>query len=162
MKIDFLAEECSEKRSELTFGLCDGPDLVKAYVTVDPAENWIAIVHNPKGSEVTFHAVDDCIEILRPDGTKDTRCDCILTYPQNLVFVELKEVAAQWITDGIEQMQEAIEVFGNHHNLFSFRKRRAFLANRKHPKFQYSHKEQMEKFKVETSVRLIIHNRINI
>ncbi len=43
-----------------------------------------------------------------------------------------------------------------------YNKKRAFLANKKHPHFHFSHKEEMQEFKKELKVRLIIQNTIKI
>jgi hypothetical protein len=162
MKINFLAEECSKKVKEPIFGVCDGPASVPAFVTTKTQDKWVAIVHNPSKTEVTFHAVDDCVEILRESGEEESRCDALLTYPNNIVFIELKEVRSNWIVDGTAQLKVAVETFAKNHDLGAIRKRRAFLANRRHPSFKFGLKEQMEKFKVETSVHLLIHNEIKV
>ena len=41
-------------------------------------------------------------------------------------------------------------------------KPRAFLANKKHPQFKYSHKQRMQEFKRDSGVRLIIENKIKV
>ncbi len=48
--------------------------------TENPSD-WIAIVENSQEIEVTFTAIDKCIEIRKVDGSgMDKRCDGMLTY----------------------------------------------------------------------------------
>ncbi|KAA3435951.1 hypothetical protein [Rufibacter hautae] len=165
MSIDFFDSVCQDNTDAGLFGLRDDDDKTRAYVDLSAANSsrWIAIVENEKGIEVTFTAIDNCIEILRPDGTMESRCDGMLTYPDNIVFVELKEVrSGGWITEGTNQLKTSIGIFGENYDLGSIRKRRAFLANRISPKFQYGQQELMDRFRDETGVRLIIHNQIKL
>lgn len=90
------------------------------------------------------------------------RCDAMVRYTENLIFIELKEVRTDWIKGGIAQLKETILYFKTNQKLGVYSKKRAFLANRKHPHFKFSHKENMQKFKNETGFRLIIHNKIKI
>ncbi len=70
MSVDFFNTRCKE--SALTnreFGICDNEDGSKAYTDVDNSPKWIAVVNNETQIEVTFTAIDNCIEILK-EGTK--------------------------------------------------------------------------------------------
>ena len=125
-------------------------------------EKWIANVKNNNEINVTFTAIDNCITIYRKKGEKERSCDGMLTYTDNIVFVELKEKRKNWITDGTEQLEKTISKFAQNHNLMSIKKRRAFLSNKKHPLFKHSHKEEMQKFHKKFKVRLIINNTIKL
>jgi hypothetical protein len=95
----------------------------------------------------------------------DNRCDGILTYHSNIIFVELKErnyTNSVWIEEGAKQIRTTISIFINHHDLAEFQSRKAYIANRKKPYFQHSHKEKMQKFRNDTGFRLIIQNSIKI
>lgn len=49
------------------------------------------MVDNYYEIEVKFVPVDHCIELLKPDGTMDNRCDGCLFYEKTIIFVELKD-----------------------------------------------------------------------
>ena len=162
MSINFLDEKCLVITQADRFGIRDGVDSQPAYLVFDGSEKWVAIVTNPDNIQVNFHAVDDCVEMLRESGDNESRCDAILTYPENIVFVELKESQKGATTGGIRQLRSTIALFSANHDLNDFRKRRAFFANRKHPTFNYSRKEEIQRFYQEIRVRLVLHNEIQI
>lgn len=161
--INFFAQECQEITNAENFGLCDDDNRSRAYISLDEiGHQWIAKVINEYAKEVVFTAIDNCIPIYR-DGNNtemESRIDGMLTYDTEIVFVELKNKRANWIQDGIEQIRNTIIIFSKNHALQDYTKRRAFLANRQKPKFQFSQKQKMQTFKNELGVRLIIHNEI--
>lgn len=161
--INFFTQECQELTSATKFGLCDDEDKLVAYISLDEnADKWIAKVTNPNVKEVVFIAIDNCIPIYKRENPTqlESRIDVILTYDDEILFIELKDKRADWITDGIQQLATTIEIFSENHNLKGFRKRRTFLANRKKPQFQFSQKQRMQQFRNKLGVRLIIHNEI--
>ncbi|MCP9750204.1 hypothetical protein [Ferruginibacter sp. HRS2-29] len=163
MSINFYAAACQDLTNEILFGLCDDQNNTRAYIDTVDRNKWIAIVENESSIEITFTAIDNCITILRSNGDLDSRCDGMLTYTNNIIFVELKEIrTGGWISAGIDQLKHTISLYAANNILTDIRKRRAFLSNKKFPKFQYGHQEQMEQFKNEVNVRLIIHNTIKI
>ncbi|NES99492.1 MAG: hypothetical protein F6K62_09530 [Sphaerospermopsis sp. SIO1G2] len=167
MVINFFAEQCQSQTNQIKFGICDDPSPSKhpAYIDKENSHKWIAIVENNQGIAVVFTAIDNCIEILRPDGKMSSRCDCMLTYDSKIIFVELKErnyKNSEWIEDGDRQLRKTIEVFKHNYDLTDYKSKKAYIANRKKPHFQYSHKERMQKFRNDTGVRLSIENIIRI
>lgn len=163
MRVNFFEENCKHSIKEKEFGILDGINTDPAFLSLNDKSKWIAIVENQKEILVDFYALDNCVKLMRNASEQEKSCDGLLVYQNNIVFFELKEVrVGGWITGGVEQLEESIKSFSKNHDLFLYLKRRAFLANRKHPSFKYSKKELMEKFKVATGVRLIIHNVIKI
>lgn len=162
MAVNFFKADCQEKTNEDHFGICDLDDENPAFIKITDKEDWIAIVQNEEQKKVLFTAIDNCIDIRRSNGDKESSCDAMLTYAGNIDFVELKVVRKDWITKGIRQLAKTIQIFGTNYDLASYRKKRAFLANKKHPHFHFSHKEEMNQFKKELQVRLIIQNKIKI
>lgn len=160
MDIDFFKEE--EVVPDVLFGICDDDDettKTPAYVdkTLANANKWIAKVMNHSGKSIGFIAVDNKIEIRRPNGDMENRCDAMLHNDDNIVFVELKVQAKDWIKHAVEeQLLTTIEVFKSCHDINKFRHRLAYACNRKHPFFAVSHKEYMQRFWAEHNVRLII------
>ena len=164
MSINFFKSTCQSQTNQYKFGLCDDPNEDPAYIDIDDCSKWIAIVENNQEIEVIFTAIDNCIEILRSDGTMENRCDGMLTYNNHLIFVELKEknYRNNWVVKGEKQLKNTINVFIANHDLEIYKSKKAYIANNKKPNFQSSQSERMDKFKDETGFRLIIQNTIEI
>jgi hypothetical protein len=170
MSINFFDECCQSKTNKLKFGLCDDSLLPQAPAYIDcdiinEQTKWIAIVENTNNIEITFTAIDNCIKIRRANGEMDNRCDGMLTYQNNIIFVELKERNYRnkiWIDEGDQQLRKTISVFVANYDLADYKSKKAYIANRKKPYFQYSHKDQMQKFRNDTGFRLIIEQSIKI
>jgi hypothetical protein len=166
MSINFFDANCQSQTNQPKFGLCDDPNKDKdpAYIDTDDCSKWIAIVENNQKIEVIFTAIDNCIEILRSDGTMDNRCDGMLTYNKHIIFVELKErnFRNSWVVKGEKQLKNTINVFIANHDLAIYKFKIAHIANNKQPDFQSSQMIRMERFKNETGFRLIIQNTIKV
>lgn len=170
MKINFFVERCQSKTLSPLFGLCDDPppSNTPAYIDTEIANQetkWIAVVKNDDEIELTFTAIDHCIDIKRENGEMDHRCDGILTSQKEIIFVELKERDCKnrvWIEKAQTQLKISINYFKVSQNLDIFKSKKAYIANRKKPNFQSGQMERMNRFKNETGVRLIIQNTIEI
>jgi hypothetical protein len=90
MKINFFDKKCQSQTHRHKFGICDPPSSSEnpAYLDTENPSDWIAIVENSQEIEVTFTAIDKCIEIRKVDGSggMDTRCEGMLTYANCLIF----------------------------------------------------------------------------
>lgn len=161
MKLNFFENSCRKDTDAKRFGICDPEGALPAFITTDGAKKWIAIVMNPKKKNIRFYAIDHCL-VMRKNGREIKRCDAMLHYDQNLVFVELKEVMKSKVDSAIEQIESTIRLFSENHDLNSFSKKRAFIANRKQPDFKHSQKGKMQNFYNKHKVRLILYNEINI
>ena len=92
----------------------------------------------------------------------ESRCDGMLTYLANVIFVELKNSGGKWITEGITQLDTTIDRYKKRHDLKAFKKRRAVVANRRHPNFHTISNEEMQRFYSKHEVRLHVGAVINI
>ncbi|WP_440134158.1 hypothetical protein [Chitinophaga sancti] len=163
MSINFHGGDCQESpRTDSEFGICDEGNARKAYSDVNYPEKWMAKVENPSNLETTFTAIDYCIELKRPDGSMDNRCDGMLTYSDNIIFIELKDQQARWISHAVDQLETTIQYYIAHHDINKFKHKRAYAANRAHPKFQRSTLELSQKFFSKYRIRLIIQANIKI
>lgn len=94
MPIDYFQNKCKSSSSNPTFGLCDDPPPAEnpAYIDEVNQNNWIAQVKNLTGHPCDFYAIDNCVIIQKKeDNTKqESRCDGVLHFNDNLIFVELK------------------------------------------------------------------------
>ncbi len=162
MKVDFFDSNCLTKTTEAEFGLRDEVDTVKAFIDLTHKKKWICTVINDKEIEIEFRALDKCVIVERENGDTEKSCDAMLTYGDNIDFVELKEKRADWITEGREQLEKTIELFTIHHGFENFKHKRAFVANKKHPSFHVIDNETGLRFFREFKVRLNVEAIIKI
>lgn len=165
MAIDFFIQACqTENITDKVFGLCDDDDnsvKTPAYISRDVNDKWIAKVNNTSGKSLNFTAIDNCVEIKRDNGDMESRCDAMLTNEDNIVFVELKTKNSDWIKGAVEdQLQTTIDYFKENHDISKYKKKRAFVCNRKHPNFQVSYKDLMNQFYKQNGIRLNLEARI--
>ncbi len=166
MRLSDIPAQCQTKSDKEKFGLCD--DTSPAYLDENEEneeDKWIAFIENTSRYEVTFTAIDHCIEMTRDDGKQLKRCDGMLEYVDNILFVELKNDGSkknkEWRKKGIEQLKATIDSFKENDDGLQFPKhRRACLANRKYPQPHISQAQRMERFKDETGFVLTIQQEI--
>lgn len=156
---------CQTKSNKKLFGLCDDPSPAEnpAYIDEDDGGKWVAVVVNDPLYDVLFTAVDHCIETKRADGNMDNRCDGVLSYNSTVIFVELKERPARgndWVVDAEIQLRSSIRYFENQVGSDDFSLKKAYIANKNHPKFKETQSGRMRKFQDETGYTLRIENRI--
>jgi hypothetical protein len=171
MSINFFAAQCQDNSNRKLFGLCDDrPEhrdetcpKERAYLKEDSGGKWIATVVNEERYEVTFTAVDHCIETKREDGTMNKRCDGFLSYDSSIIFVELKErggLGNDWVIDGEKQLRASIGYFEAEDDSDNYSSKKAYIANKEHPKFKESQTRRMNQFLIDTGYVLRIENRI--
>jgi hypothetical protein len=162
MSVIFFQAQCQDTTTNTLFGICDNQDGSPAFIDLANENIWIATVINNSAISVTLIAVDNCITILRSNGEMDSRCDAILTYPDNIIFVELKDERSSWISHAIEQIETTIINFKANYNISGYKHKRAFAANKKHPNFRSGYLERYQRFYREHRVRLNIEATIVI
>jgi hypothetical protein len=165
--IDFFPEEHKQVSNRQRFGICDTPPppASKAYIDEVNGRNWIAVVENSYQEAITFIPVDNCIEIKRPDGTMDKRCDGFLYYGASVIFVELKqrdERGSKWIKDAENQLRVTIGHFEEVPRAKDFSVKKAYIANSSRPRFRTSQAIRMDNFLADTGYSLRIENRIRV
>jgi hypothetical protein len=159
MSVNFFKAECQQQTAADEFGLCDNGPNSWAYLTEDKQTTWICKVLNPVLHQVEFTAIDKCIHILRDDGNDESSCDCMLTYPENIVFLELTESGKRWKEESIAQIESTLERFPTN-ELARFRHKRAFVANRRHPDFHVIDVETKQRFFRQYRVRINVEAEI--
>ena len=143
----------------MSFGLCDKPHPAKepAYINESDQSLWIGIVRNPQQFKVEFFAIDHCVDLLRADKKQSKRCDGLLRYKKNLVFVELKDrrqKGSKWLKEGIEQLIATIDIFKEQCGLGSFDQIEAYVCNRLKPLANQGHASKIQAFKNDTGIIL--------
>lgn len=166
-EIDFFAEEyrTETEQSSKTIGIVDG-NSAPAFTTGSEPENWNAVINNPNGKSFRFIPIDNNIEIDRGDGQKESTCDGMILCESErfLAFVELKIVRSGGDADARKQLKNTIEIFNERHDYkaFNTKNRRAYVANKEHPHFHRSDKNEEEEFRDKLHFKLFQQKEINI
>lgn len=153
MSINFLDIDCSTHSDQQEFGLCDDPPPphIPAYIDETNPDKWIAKIINTNQENITFYAIDHCVDVLRPDGTKDSRCDGVLSYSNHLIFVELKsKTSTKWFKKGREQLTTTINHFKLNHDMTAYSKVEAYVCNNLRPFAHSGQAANIQKFKDDT------------
>lgn len=139
-----------------TFGICDDPPIPgmpakPAYLDYADSDKWIAWVDNSAAREVTFTAIDHCIEILRPNGEEESSCDGMLTYAQTLVFVELKDRdSGRWVGKARDPLQITIDKYRSEASILPSVRKEAYIVNKQRPTFYAGSAAINEQFETDT------------
>lgn len=163
MSINFFEIGCQDKTNQIEFGLCDNIPNHRAYIDLTDKTKWIAIIENSNVFDVTFTAIDNCIDIRRADGNMESRCDGMITYADNLAFIELKERDVPnkvWVKKGEDQLRTIIAIFEMNHEMSVYKDKKAYLVNKLKPDFPVGQSSRMEKFEDETGYTFIIQQKI--
>jgi hypothetical protein len=156
---------CQDVSDARRFGICDDKDHQRAYIDTDNGADWMAVVHNDNREEVTFTALDNCIEMRKANGTMEKRCEGMLTFNGTIIFVEIKESAADaqsWAKVADKQLRVSIASIESRVNLDAFPIKRAAITNRLQRGSKEKHTVRMKKFLLDTGYVLRVDNRINI
>lgn len=163
--MNFLKECCKTTSKNKEFGLCDdpSPSIEKAYITEINPQTWIATVHNSNEISVCFYAIDNCVEIIRSNGEKEERCDGVLVHDKNLKFTELKDRASSgWLVKGLSQLTTTVKIFKSNYDLTKFDNVQAYICNKQRPLAITNSITEMQKFKDDTGLFLIVDRNIHI
>lgn len=157
MAIDFFQPNCTSSSNALEFGLCDDPPPSNspAYIDEIDLSKWIGIVRNSKNKEVTFTAIDACIDIRRENGFLEKRCDGLLSYENILIFVELKcREGGQWVKKGREQLTVTIRRFQQNYNTNDYDEISCNICNSLRPISNTGHAANIQQFFDDTGFTL--------
>jgi len=157
MAINFFDTQCITLISDKIFGIYDIPP---ATVDTNNDEQWIAWVDNPKEIEITFIAVDKCLNIPYSEGD---RCEAIISYNENLTFIELKDRdGGRWAGKSRDQLVNTIALFKRDVGLERYTKLSAHIANKQRPNFFAGGMNFYQQFEDETGFILRVGNVIKI
>ena len=167
--VDFFAEvnQREQSRRDTLFGINDGIEEGDkegyAYTTIEgEPSTWNAVAKNAKALEVRFLPLDHNIVIHPTPDETFSLCDGMLYHASWVAFVELKVKKSAWISENIAQLKSSIGLFMANHDAKKYKYRFAYAANRKFPRFNISHKRDMQEFHQETGFRLLIQNTIEV
>jgi len=166
MRVDFFKQTCQSIVNYSKFGICDDDNKLPAYININDETGWIATVINKDAKEITFTAIDNCIDIKRANGEMESRCDVMLNYESTLLFVELKSKRHNWKSEGLNQIEATIKRMIKENKDFfeSFNIRKAIVANPRHrfPSFESYDTEQRNYFKTKYKIRIQFESEIVI
>ena len=147
MQVDFFVAPCTKvdgncKKSGVTckestkverFGLCDknSDKREPAFIDIKNESIWDVAVLNPIKKEVTFKAVDFCVDIFRVGNELIKRCEGFLFYENKVLFIELKNrEKGRWLIDAREKFQETILKFRENHPSAGYELLEPIVANK--------------------------------
>lgn len=157
MAINFFKAECITKSSKDVFGIYDIPP---ATIDFENEDVWIAWVDNEKEIEITFIAVDKCLDIPDEEGE---RCEAIISYNETLTFIELKDRdGGRWAGKSRDQLINTIRLFKRDVGLDGYRKFYGHIANKQRPYFKSGGMSFYQKFVDETGFILRVSDVIKI
>ncbi len=160
MPIEFFLPSYKNSSNKTIFGLCDDttsrtPLTRPAYIDENDENKWIAEVVNSNEYAVDFYAIDNCVEIRRPDGKVESRCDGMLYYNNKLIFVELKDRHRNgWLSKGSKQLITTYNIFKANYDITQYNKIEAYVCNRQRPYTYPACMIVIQKFKIETGLEL--------
>lgn len=159
MSVSFFKDSCKSESSAQQIGICDDPPPSNnpAYLDEENTIKWIGKINNINLKFIEFYAIDNCVTLLRADGNMESRCDGLLKFGNNLIFVELKSrdaPAKKWLKKGREQLTETINRFKAEHDISFFDKIEAYVCNNVKPLAASGHAVNIQKFKDDTGLIL--------
>lgn len=157
MPINFFIEACKTSSSSKKFGICDNPAPAKdpAYINEIDTNKWIAGVENESGKLADFFPIDHCVEVLKPNGDMESRCDGMLRFNNNIVFIELKDrTSSGWVRKGREQLTITLSNFIANHPSHGYAINECYVCNKQFPLAVKSINTEMQKFKDDTATIL--------
>lgn len=169
MQVDFFDNPHKAMTDSPRFGLCDDVAAENcpknpAYLDESSPMKWTAVVTNRERKHATFYPIDNCIKILRPNGEMDNRCDGMLNYDSNLLFVELKDRISThgWIKDCLNQLKVTIQNFKKYHDTEAYGSIKAQLCNKQRPAAVVACNNEISNFKDETGYIVRVDRNITI
>lgn len=163
MSVNFFRNNCKAKSSKTEFGICDDDDSrTPAYIDEFDNEKWIGIVENPNRKNIVFYAIDNCIKMLKDDGSDEKQCDGLLKKGNQIIFIELKNKRNnKWFKEGKEQIIATYKFFKQHHDIsdYSFK---AYICNKKRPYAHSGRAVSIQQFFDETGFTIQDKQKITI
>ncbi|QQS30746.1 MAG: hypothetical protein IPM47_07415 [Sphingobacteriales bacterium] len=157
MAVNFFDARCQSTTSEPVFGIFDAPPAVLDF---RDADIWILWVDNSEEIEVTFTAIDQCLDI--PDNEGE-RCEGMMVYAGVLTFIELKDRnAGRWAGKSRNQLINTINIFKKESGISRYNRLYGHIANRQRPNFKAGNKTFYQEFEDETGFILRVSDVLKI
>jgi hypothetical protein len=150
--MSFFDSNCSENsRTDSLFGLVDPSENKdsnkRTFSTTESSETWNAKVINTDQLDVTFHAIDHCVEIFKDNSNdQESLCDGVLTFNESLYLVELKRKNKDFIPEAKLQLENTIRLLVISGGIDKYKSKKAFISNSKHPHFRVIRSSEQKEF----------------
>ena len=179
MPIDFFIAPCTKvdgnckkpgvvckSTSKLSrFGLSDmnSDKREPAFIETSDENNWDLTVENPFNKEITFKAIDFCVDIFRDGDDLIKRCEGFLHYENKIVFVEIKNRAkGRWLIDAREKFQETILKFKENYPTCQFEILEPIVSNKLFSRIHQNVMIQKKILKDEVGLEFQVKSTITI
>lgn len=156
---------CKSSTTVERFGLSDRNSDKKEPAFIDIADEncWDLTVENLSNKEITFKAVDFCVDIFRVGDNLIKRCEGFLYYENKIIFVEIKnrpKSRGRWLSDAREKFEETILKFKESYPDNQYELLEPVLSNRLFPRVHQN--EMIEKRRLKDAVGLDFQVRTTI
>ena len=163
-EINFFNTNCGFETTKVTeFGIHDElHNDIPAYLVFDAEKSSMLRVLNSTEKLINFYPIDNCVKIHKENSKdKESICDGMLIYDNNITFVELAESHHKSVEDCIGQIKSTILLFKKHHPNSVFTKKHAIVSNLARPTSTISH-EKCEDFREKNGFGLSVKTILNI
>lgn len=163
-EINFFKTNCKFETTKVAeFGIHDElHNDIPAYLVFDAEKSSMLRVLNSTEKSINFYPIDNCVKIYKKNSRdKESTCDGMLIYDNNITFVELAESHHKSVEDCIGQIKSTISLFQKHHPDSAFTKKYAVVSNLARPTSTISH-EKCEDFREENGFGLSVKTVLNI
>lgn len=163
-EINFFKTSCEFETTKVTeFGIHDElHNNTPAYLVFDNGKSSMLRVLNSKEKSINFYPIDNCVKIYKENSKdKESTCDGMLIFDNNLTFIELAESHHKSVEDCIGQIKSTISLFQKHHPDSVFTKKNAIVSNLARPTSTISH-EKCQDFREENGFGLSVKTVLNI
>jgi hypothetical protein len=157
----FDTEHQESPTSDSFFGVCDDQNGQKSYTDRSDKSKWIATVINEKPFQLVFTVIDK--GVIKDDELPGReRCEGMLTSNEHIYFLELKVQRSGGIAKAKCQLESTIDIFNEVHpgKLETYTHRKAFVCNKRHPKFHVINNEEQKAFFDTYKVRFDINTEV--
>lgn len=156
---------CKTTTNAVRFGLCDdrAEEKQPAYLDQTNESKWWATIQNPNGKNITFKAVDYCVDVYRTGNELIKRCEGFLMFGNKIIFIELKNRGyGSWLKDAREKFEETILAFNSNYPNNDFEILEPVVANKMQYKTHQNLMIQREKLKDKIGLEFQLKNTITI
>ncbi|CAH0336351.1 hypothetical protein FVB9288_02042 [Flavobacterium sp. CECT 9288] len=163
-EINFFKTNCEFETTKVNeFGIHDElHNDIPAYLVFDAEKASMLRVLNSTGKSINFYPIDNCVKIHKENSKdKESICDGMLIYDNNITFVELAESHHKSVEDCIGQIKSTIFQFQKYHPNLVFVKKYAIVSNLARPTSTISH-EKCENFREESGFGLSVKTVLKI
>ena len=160
-------DSCQCITAESCFGIVELADNTPVSMITDRSAKWGATVNNPAAKKLLVLPIDKNVPIRKIDNPHDEErlCDLLIRsymLDEFLIFIELKDWRKSPLNDAAKQIGITIEHYQLHHQVDSFKFKKAFVTNGGNSGIQASQKDLMRAFKNKYGFVLRMSGTIDI